>query len=120
MMLSSNLFASVGLLMVPSGVNAWCADANENIFGKTLVPKCSRGILSDQSPRFPPAIEGEAEMRSACRSLKGCGRNLETQSILFLMLPGMEPLYSGDAMINASLAIRRFLNSSAPGGWLST
>src|SRR5215510_2101113 len=94
-MLSSNLFASVGLLMVPSGVNAWCAIANENILGKTLVPKCSSGIRSDHNPRLPPAIEGDADSSNACLSLKGCGRNLDTQSILFLMFPGMEPLYSG-------------------------
>src|SRR5688500_3589689 len=115
-MLSSKRFARVGLIMLPSGVKAWCAIASENISGKTLAPKCSKGILRDHNERLPPTIEGEADSSSACRSLNGCGRNLETQSILFFILPGIEALYSGDAIINASFAKSRFLNCSAPAG----
>src|SRR5258705_11559603 len=94
--LSSNLFAIVVSLRSPSAVNALCAIANENISGKTLAPRCSKGILSDQSPRLPPIMEGEADIIKACRSLNGCGRNRETQSITFLRRPGMELLYSGE------------------------
>ena len=51
-----------------------------------------KGILSDQSPRLPPTIEGEADINNACRSLNGCGRNRETQSITFFRRPGIEAI----------------------------
>jgi hypothetical protein len=44
---------------------------------------------------LPPAIEGEADINRACFSLNGCGRNRDTQSIIFFKSPGMEALYSG-------------------------
>ena len=58
---SSNRFAKVSSAMLPSGVNALCAIANENIFGKTFAPRCSKGILNDQSALLPPPIEGDAD-----------------------------------------------------------
>src|SRR5436190_18108333 len=116
MILSSKRFARVGLLSVLSGVKAWCAIANENISGKTLAPKCSNGILNVQSPLLPPTIDGDADISNACLSLNGCGRDLETQSMIFLRFPGMEPLYSGDEIIKASLDKSLFRNCSAPAG----
>ena len=113
---SSNRFAKVSSAIFPSGVNALCAIANENILGKTFAPRCSNGILKDQSALLPPPIDGEADISKAWRSLNGCGRNLETQSIVFLNKPGIEPLYSGDEIIKASFAKMRFRNSSAPAG----
>src|SRR5258708_6645187 len=114
--LSSKRFASMVSAILPSGVNALCAMASENISGKTLAPRCSNGILSDQSARLPPAMEGEADISKAWRSLNGCGRTLETQSMEFFKKPGMEPLYSGDEIINALFAKIRLRNSVAPAG----
>src|SRR5687767_8423845 len=116
MMLSSNLFASFSSAIFPSGENAWCALAKENIFGYTRVPKCSKGMRKDHSARFPPAMEGEADMSIALCSLKGCGRNRDTQSITFFSNPGTEPLYSGDDMMNASFANNRSRKVVAPFG----
>src|SRR6266487_6227048 len=103
-------------MIFPWGSKAWCAIANENISGKTRAPRCSKGMRSDHNARLPPAIEGDADINKACRSLKGCGRNLDVQSITFLRCPGMEALYSGDEIMNASLDISRLRNCSAPGG----
>ncbi len=116
MRLLSNLFARVASFRSPSTLNDLCAIANENMSGKTRAPRCSKGILSDHSPRLPPTIEGEADINKACRSLNGCGRNRETQSITFFRRPGIEPLYSGEEIMNASFAKSRFLNSIAPFG----
>src|SRR5512141_2635310 len=48
---------SVALARRPSSPNAWWACESENMSGYTRAPRCSSGIRSDQSPRFPPAIE---------------------------------------------------------------
>src|SRR6185295_965484 len=114
---SSNHFAKVSSAIFPQGVNALCAIANENIFGKTFAPRCSNGILNDHSALFPPAIEGEADISKAWCSLNGCGRNLETQSMTFFITPGIEPLYSGDKIMKASFSRMRFRNSSAHFGY---
>src|SRR5580765_3815509 len=90
--------------------------ASENISGKIRAPKCSNGMRSDHRPLLPPAIEGEADISKPCNSLNGCGRNRETQSIEFFRKPGIEPLYSGDEIINASFAKSRLRNSFAPSG----
>src|SRR5688572_4456980 len=113
----SNRFAKVSSAILPSDVNALCAVAKENISGNTLAPRCSSGILKDQSDLLPPPIEGEADISRAWRSLNGWGRNRETQSIEFFSRPGIEPLYSGDEIINASFAKIRLRSSSAPVGW---
>src|SRR6516165_3834245 len=115
-MLSSNLFPNVSSAILPSALNALCAIANENMFGNTFAPKCSSGIRNCQRARLPPAIEGDADITKACLSLNGCGRKRETQSMEFLISPGMEPLYSGDEIMKASFANNRLRNSSAPGG----
>src|SRR5436190_11600337 len=85
--------------------------------GKTRAPRCSNGIRSDHSALLPPPMEGEADINKAWCSLNGWGRNLETQSMAFLMSPGIEPLYSGDEIMKASFAKIRLRNSSAPFGW---
>ena len=113
---SSNRLANVLSAISPSVENALCAVASENILGKTFAPRCSNGIRKDQRALLPPPIEGDADINKAWRSLKGCGRNLETQSIEFFRRPGIEPLYSGDEIIKASFARILFLNSSAPAG----
>src|SRR5437868_11313082 len=110
---SSKRFASVSSAICPSAVNALCAVANENIFGKTLAPRCSKGILKDQSALLPPPIDGDADINKACFALNGCGRNLETQSMAFLISPGIEPLYSGEEIMKASFAKILLRNSSA-------
>jgi hypothetical protein len=46
-------------------------------------------------------------MSTPWRSLKGCGLNRETQSIELFRTPGIEALYSGLAITNASLAVMR-------------
>src|ERR1700737_614426 len=79
-------------------------------------PRCSNGIRSDQRPRLPPAMDGEAESSKPCISLKGWGSIRETQSTAFFRTPGMEALYSGEEMTNASQPTRRRLNSRAPLG----
>src|ERR1700681_1575768 len=79
-------------------------------------PRCSKGIRSDQRPRLPPAMDGEAESSSPCLSLKGCGSIRETQSIAFFRTPGMEALYSGEEITSASQLSRRRLTSRAPPG----
>jgi len=61
-------------------------------------------------------LKGEADIKKAWISLKGCGRNPETQSMAFFKSPGIEPLYSGDEIIKASFAKIRLRNSSAPAG----
>jgi len=50
---------------------------------------------------LPPPIDGDAERRSAWwwRPSKVCGRKREVQSIRFLSRPGIDPLYSGAAMM---------------------
>jgi hypothetical protein len=48
--------------------------------------------------------------------LKGCGLNRDTQSIAFLSSPGIDALYSGDAMTKASESSRRARSASAPLG----
>jgi hypothetical protein len=53
----------------------------------------------------------EADMSKPWRVSNGCGRNREVQSIRFLIVPGMEPLYSGDEMMKASFASSRLRNS---------
>ncbi len=75
-------------------------------------------MRKDQTPRLPPTNDGDADISKACRSLKGCGRNLDTQSIEFFKCPGIEPLYSGEQIMKASLARSLFLNSFAPSGIL--
>jgi hypothetical protein len=55
------------------GSKAWCACARENRSGYMRAPRCSSGIRRDQSPRLPPAIEGDAERSMPCRPLKGWG-----------------------------------------------
>src|SRR6185436_2359462 len=115
-MFSSKRFAKVSSAIFPSGVNALCAIANENIFGKTFAPRCSNGILKDQRALLPPPIEGDADINNAWLSLNGWGRILETQSIAFLINPGIEPLYSGDEIMKASFAKMRLQNSSAAFG----
>jgi hypothetical protein len=47
---------------------------------------------------------------------KGCGRIREPQSIRFFRTPGIEALYSGEAMIIASASSRSSLRRRAPGG----
>jgi hypothetical protein len=61
-------------------------------------------MRSDHSPRFPPAIDGDADMSRPCLPLNGCGRTRDTQSIKFLSAPGIDALYSGEAMTKASAA----------------
>jgi hypothetical protein len=39
--------------------------------------------------------------------LNGCGRTRETQSMTFFSTPGIDALYSGEAMMNASFATGR-------------
>src|SRR5215211_3192835 len=73
-------------------------------------------MRSDQRPRLSPAIDGEAESRSPCRPLNGCGRKRDAQSIAFLRTPGIEALYSADAMTNASAALMRRQSSRAGSG----
>ena len=84
--------------------------------GYTREPRCSSGTRSDQRPRLPPTIDGEADSKNACLPLNGCGRNRDTQSIRFFRSPGIDPLYSGDAMTNASFPSTRRFSSVAPGG----
>src|SRR5688572_12426527 len=113
---SSKRFDNVSSAISPADVNALWAIANENILGKTLAPRCSKGIRKDQRALLPPPIEGEADISNACFSLNGWGRNLETQSMAFLIKPGIDPLYSGDDIMKASFAKMRLRNSSAPVG----
>jgi hypothetical protein len=68
------------------------------------------------SPRFPPDIDGDADISRPARSLNGCGLRRDTQSIEFLSTPGIEALYSGEATTNPLQASSRRRNSSAPGG----
>jgi hypothetical protein len=48
--------------------------------------------------------------------LNGCGLARDTQSIAFFNTPGIDPLYSGDTITNASAASSRERNSCAPSG----
>src|SRR5437868_424775 len=73
-------------------------------------------MRSAQRPRLPPTIEGDADSNIACRPLKGCGLKRDTQSMTFFNTPGMDELYSGDAMMTASAAFRRRHSSRAPAG----
>jgi len=61
-------------------------------------------------------MDGDADSSSACLPLNGCGRNRDTQSITFFSAPGIDPLYSGAAMTNASFASSRRRSSVAPDG----
>src|ERR1043165_7216589 len=79
-------------------------------------PRCSSGTRSAQRPRLPPAIDGDAERRKPCLPLNGWGRKRDVQSIVFFSAPGIEPLYSGAAMRNASAARSRSRNRCAPAG----
>jgi hypothetical protein len=93
----------------------WAA-ASENMSGKMRAPRCSNGTRSAHSPRLPPTIDGDADSSSPWRPSNGCGRKREVQSMTFLSMPGIDMLYSGDAMMKASLASRRRCSSWAPGG----
>jgi hypothetical protein len=73
-------------------------------------------MRSDHRPRLPPAIDGDAESRKHCLPLNGCGRMRDAQSITFLSTPGIEALYSGEEIMNASAALSRRLNSCAGAG----
>ena len=114
MVRSNRAWSSVSAIR-PSSPNAWCACASENMSGYTRAPRCSSGTRRAQSPRLPPAMEGEADMRSPCRPLNGCGRIRLAQSMMFLRTPGIDALYSGEAMRNASAASSRSLSRNAPG-----
>jgi hypothetical protein len=81
--------------------------SSENMSGDTRAPRSSSGIRGAHSPRLPPVIEGDGEINSPCRSFNGYGLNRDAQSIEFLRLPGIEKLYSGLAITNASLAATR-------------
>src|SRR5207253_8505781 len=74
---------------------------------QTCALPISSGTRSAHRPRLPPAMDGEADSRSACLPLNGCGRNRDTQSIRFFSSPGIDPLYSGEAMTNPSFEIGR-------------
>ena len=77
------------------------------------------GDAQARTPRLPPTIEGEADSSRACRSWKGCGWKRETQSTAFLSTPGIEALYSGEQITNASVAFSRRRSSSAAAGNLA-
>ena len=79
-------------------------------------PRCSNGMRSDHSPRLPPTIDGDAESNSACFPLNGCGRKRDAQSTAFFSAPGIDALYSGEAMMNASAALIRRQSACAPSG----
>src|SRR5712692_1613723 len=84
--------------------------------GNTHAPRCSKGMRTAHRPRLPPTMDGDAESSKPCRSLNGCGRYRDTQSIAFLSSPGIEELYSGETTTKASLASSRRRNASTPGG----
>ena len=60
-------------------------------------------------------MEGEADMSRQWRSLKGCGRRRDTQSIAFLRTPGIDPLYSGEATTRASVRLQAPLELKGSG-----
>src|SRR5687767_5303631 len=84
--------------------------------GYTRAPRCSSGMRSDQRPRLPPTIEGDADMSIPYRRVNGCGLKRDVQSMTFLSTPGIEALYSGDTMMKPSLASSRSLRRLAPSG----
>jgi hypothetical protein len=61
-------------------------------------------------------MDGEADKSSPCISLNGCGWWRDTQSMTFLSWPGIEALYSGEQMTNATAAVSRRCSSRGPGG----
>src|SRR5687768_4511474 len=84
--------------------------------GYTRAPRCSRGMRSDQSPRLPPTIDGDADMSIPYRRVNGCGLKRDVQSMTFLSRPGIEALYSGDTRMKPSLPSRRSFSRTAPSG----
>jgi hypothetical protein len=56
------------------------------------------------------------ERQEGLQILLEAGSQRGVQSITFLNMPGIEPLYSGDETMKASLSTRRRLSSSAPFG----
>ena len=65
-------------------------------------------------------IEGDADIRSPCLPLNGCGRKREVQSMTFFRTPGIEALYSGDAIMTASAVTSRSRRRCAPAGMPSS
>src|SRR5579862_5991854 len=112
----SNRFCRTSLRILPFLSIAWCASASENMSGYTRAPRCSSGTRNDQRPRLPPLIDGDADISRHCLPLNGCGRIRDVQSITFLRIPGMELLYSGDAMMKASVFISLSRRRCAPEG----
>src|SRR6267378_4650248 len=84
--------------------------------GYTRAPRCSSGCRRAHSPILPPVIDGDAAIRNACLPLKGWGLNRETQSIVFLRTPDIDALYSGDAIMNPSVATSLSWSACAPAG----
>ena len=76
-------------------------------------------VLERDAQRPEAAVAADHRRRrreqQAVAPLNGCGRKRDTQSIAFLSTPGIDALYSGDAIMNASL-VDASRSASAPAG----